>query len=72
MLIYLVHILLYSNATDEHEMHLHKVSTRLHEKKLQAKLKKCKFGKPCMKYLGHVVGSGKQLIDINKVAPVQN
>ena len=43
---------------DEHENHLRLVFQRLREHKLQAKLKKCEFGKPRVKYLGHVVGSG--------------
>ena len=39
---------------------------------MQAKLKKCEFGKPRVKYLGHVVGSGEVHVDKNKVAAVTN
>ena len=34
MLIYLDDLLIYSNTTDEHGVHLHNVFTRLYEKKL--------------------------------------
>ena len=44
--------------------------TDLREHKLQAKLKKCEFGKPYVKYLGHVVGSGELRVDSDKVAAV--
>ena len=37
---------------------------------MQAKLKKCEFGKPYVKYLGHVVGSGELRVDSDKVAAV--
>ena len=36
----------------------------------KAKLKKCEFGKPYVKYLGHVVGSGELCVDSDKVAAV--
>ena len=35
-----------------------------------AKLKKCEFGKPCVKYLKHMVGSGGLREDQDKVAAV--
>ena len=42
----------------------------LREHKLQAKLKKCEFGKSHVKYLGHVIGSGKLSVDREKVVAV--
>ena len=45
---------------------------RLCKTKLQAKLKKCKFVKPHIKYLGHVVGSGELRVDMDKVAAVRD
>ena len=45
---------------------------RLRKHKLQAKLKKCEFGKSYVKYLGHVVGSGELRVDSDKVAAVLN
>ena len=40
------------------------------EHKLQAKLKRCDFGKPRVKYFGHVVCSGEVYVDKDKVAAV--
>ena len=57
---------------DEHEAHLRQVFDRLCEHKLQAKLKKCEFGKSHVKYLGHVVGSGELSVDREKVAAVSS
>ena len=59
ILVYLEDILVYSNNAEEHETHLRQVFDWLREHKLQAKLKICEFGKPYVKYLGHVVGSGE-------------
>ena len=53
-------------------MHLRKVFARLHKNKLQAKLKKCEFGKPHVKYLGHIVGSREPCVDMDKVAAVRD
>ena len=39
---------------------------------MQAKLKKWKFGKPRVKYLGHVVGSREAYVDKDKVVAVIN
>ena len=70
ILVYLEDIPIYSNNADEHEMHLHKVFDCLWLHKLQAKLKKCEFGKPHVKYLGHFVGSGELWVNSDKVAAV--
>ena len=57
ILFYLDTILVCSNNAEAHEAYLRKVFYRLCEHKLKAKLKKYEFGKPYVKYLGHVVGS---------------
>ena len=58
VLVYLDDILVFSDNADKHKAHLRRVFDRLRAHKLQAKLKKCEFGKPYVQYLGHVVGSG--------------
>ena len=40
--------------------------------KLQAKLKKCEFGKPHVKYLGHILGSRELRVDMDKVSAVRD
>ena len=70
VLVYLDDVLVYSNSENEHELHLRQVFDRLRENKLQAKLKKCDFGKSHVKYLGRVVGSGELSVDRKKVAAV--
>ena len=40
--------------------------------KLKAKRSKCEFACACVKYLGHVVGSGKLRVDLDKVLAVDN
>ena len=70
VLVYLDNILVYSDNAEEHEAHLWQVFDRLCEHQLEAKLKKCEFGKSYVKYLGHVVGSGEFRVDSDKVDAV--
>ena len=72
VLIYLDDILVLSSTEHEHETHLRLVFQQLREHKLQAKLKKCEFVKPCVKYLGYIVGSGGVHVDKDKVSAVAN
>ena len=68
LLVYLDDILVFSTYKHAHENHMRLVFYWLREVKLQAKLKKYKFGKLRIKYLGHVVGSGEVYVDKGKVA----
>ena len=72
VLVYLDDILVFSTTEHEHENHLRLVFQRLRQHKLQAKLKKCEFGKPYIKYLGYIVGLGEVHMDKDKVAAVAN
>ena len=68
VLVYLDDVLVYKDNAEEYDAHQGKVFDRLREHKLQAKLKKCIFKKPYVKYLGHVVDSGELCLDSDKVA----
>ena len=63
LLVYLDDILVFRTTEHEHKHHLTLVFQRPRQHKLQAKLKKYDFGKPHVKYLGHVVGSGEVHMD---------
>ena len=63
VLVYLDVTLMFSTTEHEHEQHLRLVFQKLREHKLQAKLKKCEFRKPRVKYLGHVIGSGEVYVN---------
>ena len=43
---------------------------KLRKHKLKAKRSKCEFDRSCVKYLGHVVGSGELRVDPDKVSAV--
>ena len=72
VLVYLDDILVFTTTAYEHETRLRHVFQRSREHKLQAKLKKCEFGKPPAKYLGYIVGSREVHVDKGKVAAVAN
>ena len=72
VLVYLDDILVFSTTDYKHEYHPRFVFQKLRKHKLQAKLKKCEFGKPCVKYLRHIICSGEVHIDQDKVATVSN
>ena len=44
-------------------MHPSKVFERIKNSKLRCKLKKCRFGKDFVKYLGHKIGYGTVQVD---------
>ncbi len=70
--IYLDDILIYSKTQEEHIEHLRKVLTLLREHKLYAKLSKCEFLKPELRFLGHIVSKDGLKVDPSKVAVVKN
>ena len=72
MLVYLNDILTFSTTEHEYKHHLRLIFQKLRQHNLQEKLKKCEFGKPYVKYLGHVVGSREVYLDQDKVAEVAN
>ena len=72
VMVYLDDILVFITTEHEHKHHQRLAFQRLRENKLQAKLKKCEFGKLRVKYIGYVVGSGEVHVDKDKVAAVAN
>ena len=63
VLVYLDDILMFSTTEHKHEDYLRLVFQKFREHKLQAKLKKCEFSKPRLKYLSHILGSGEVHVD---------
>jgi hypothetical protein len=72
VLIYLDDILIYSRNSAEHCGHLKMVLERLLLHQLKAKMKKCAFFMPNVKFLGHIVGEAGTQVDPEKVAVVKN
>ena len=63
VLVYLEDIFLLRTNEHEHEHHINLVLQKLREQELQARLKKCEFNKPHVKYLGYIVGSVEVHVD---------
>ena len=68
--VYLDDILIFSKTEEEHLQHLASVLQVLRDNNLKAKLKKCDFFKPALKYLGHIVSSEGLYPDPAKVQVV--
>ncbi|GFV22151.1 retrovirus-related Pol polyprotein from transposon 17.6 [Trichonephila clavipes] len=57
---------------EEHLLHLDTILTKLPELNFTVNHKKCAFGKAQIKYLGHIIGSGKHEPDPEKTAVINN
>ncbi|XP_064470511.1 uncharacterized protein LOC135384989 [Ornithodoros turicata] len=68
--VYIDDIAIHSNSWEEHVRHLRAVLSTLRESGLTANIKKCRFGEPKVKYLGHWVGSGVHSPDPDNVAAI--
>jgi RNase H-like domain found in reverse transcriptase/Reverse transcriptase (RNA-dependent DNA polymerase)/Integrase zinc binding domain/Chromo (CHRromatin Organisation MOdifier) domain/Retroviral aspartyl protease len=71
VMVYLDDIIVFSKSADEHLQHLEDTLSVLQEHDFKAKLSKCQFNKPELKFLGHVVGRHGLKVDPEKVATVQ-
>lgn len=71
VVVYLDDVLIFSKNTAEHYEHLRRVFVRLQETGLFAKLAKCEFLKPELRYLGHVIGREGLKVDPQKITVVQ-
>lgn len=67
VLVYLDDILVYSRTHEEHLTHLRQVLSLLAKHRLYAKLSKCDFGRPSLKFLGHIVSANGVAVDPDKV-----
>ncbi|XP_058208151.1 uncharacterized protein LOC131321160 [Rhododendron vialii] len=65
-------ILVYSSTEEEHQTHLAIVLELLREHRLYAKLSKCEFWLPEVKFLGHVVSKGGVSVDPGKIESIMN
>jgi hypothetical protein len=70
VVVFIDHILVYSENEEDHAEHLHIVLTRLHEYKLYAKFSKCKFWLCEVPFLLHVLSDGRIMVDPTKVQEV--
>ncbi|GFU76379.1 retrovirus-related Pol polyprotein from transposon 17.6 [Trichonephila clavipes] len=68
---YIDDIAIFSKNWEEH-LHLDTILTKLSELNFTVNLKKCAFGKAQIKYLGHIIGSGKHEPDPEKTAVINN
>src|SRR3954466_11031070 len=65
-------ILIYSTTKEEHAEHLRIALQLLRDNQLYAKLSKCEFWLPEVKFLGHVVSGAGIAVDEEKVAAVKD
>ena len=72
VLLYLDNTLVYIKTTENHEKHLYEVFSWLYTHKLQLKCAKYKFRRAQVYCFGHIVGSGKLQVDMEKVATVKD
>ena len=68
---YIDDVAIHSDTWKEHLQHIDTVLTRLEDAGITLKLKKSKFGKAKIKFLGHVIGSGEHTVDKGKVEAIQ-
>src|SRR6266498_4374791 len=68
VLVYLDDIIIYSQTFKEHKQHVKRVFQALREANLMIKLKKCKFVKQELRFLGHIISKDGIRIDPEKIA----
>ncbi|GFW25971.1 retrovirus-related Pol polyprotein from transposon 17.6 [Trichonephila clavipes] len=68
---YIDDVAIYSTTWDEHLDHIAKVFKFLKEVGLKVNLKQCALGRKSVKFLGHIVGSGKHSPDSEKVETIR-
>ena len=66
VLVYLDDLVIYSKTAEEHVEHVRIVLDLLRKHQLYAKLPKCEFMQPELKFLGHIVGAQGLQVDPKK------
>ena len=72
VVVFIDHILIYSENEEDHVEHLRIMLTRLREHKLYAKFSKCEFWLRKVPFLGHVLSENLISIDPSKVQKVMD
>ncbi|KAI5724686.1 hypothetical protein M8J77_005959 [Diaphorina citri] len=70
--VFLDDILVYSNTYEEHLVHLELILERLATYGLTISVNKCHFGKPELKYLGHIMSESTNQAPTSHVEAIQN
>lgn len=69
---YIDDVAVHSRTWEEHLQHLDKVLTSIAAAGLTANVSKCKFAQTEVRYLGHIVGSGRHAPDPERIAALQD
>ena len=70
MVVFVDHILVYSNSKEDHEDHLRIILHALRNHRLYAKFRKCEFWRIEVRFLDHVVSASGVSMDLEKVEVV--
>lgn len=71
VLAYMDDLIVFSRSPEEHLTHLRDVLQVLKDNNLKAKLSKCQFNKPELKFLGHIIGREGLKVDPEKIKVVE-
>ncbi|GFW57912.1 hypothetical protein TNCV_1418591 [Trichonephila clavipes] len=69
---YIDDLAIFSDRWEEHLNHLQEVFKRLEHFNFSVNLGKCEFARQKVKYLGHVIGSGRHSPDKERIKAIQN
>ncbi|GFX71135.1 retrovirus-related Pol polyprotein from transposon 297 [Trichonephila clavipes] len=69
---YIDDLAIFSETWEEHLNHLEEVSKRSEHFNFSVNLGKCEFARQKVKYLGHVIGSGRHSTDKERIKAIQN
>ena len=72
LVVYFDDILIYSQSTADHEVHLRKVCAKLQEEKLFANVSKCSFLGTSVEFLGFVISAAGIAVDPFKTAAIRD